>query len=614
LTASFHFRKSWGAEPLDDGWRFRLWAPAEDSLSLKAESGAAVPMNRGADGWFEIETDAVPEGEGYAFLLGSGMVVPDPAARAQQADVHGPSLLVDPRRYAWQNAGWTGRPWEEAVIYELHPGVFTPEGTFDGVASRLDHLARTGVTALELMPVAQFGGNRGWGYDGAYLYAPHRAYGGPEALKRLVDAAPGRGLMVFIDVVYNHFGPEGNYLPSYAPDFFHPERSTPWGAAIAFEKKPVRDFFIENALFWLEEYRFDGLRLDAIVQIADQSEEPILEELALAVRARITDRHVHLTTEDDRNITGLHERDADGRVRLYTAEWNDDFHHAAHAIATAETIGYYCDYSDRPAEHLARALASGYVYQGEPSPYRDGAIRGESSAHLPPSAFINFLQNHDQVGNRAYSERLTALAEPAIVEALLAVLLLSPQTPLLFMGEEWGETHPFRFFTDFHGELAAAVREGRRREFARWPHFASEEHSRQIADPNAEATFLQSRLDWGKLDDPGHCGRLLLVTQLLAVRRREIVPLVPEIGADAGAFEMHGKDAFSVTWRTVHDGCLRLRANLGGVPVSLGTPPAGRTLFAHRVKAAAAADNTQLPPGAVMVTFEEGAGFVPLPK
>jgi malto-oligosyltrehalose trehalohydrolase len=567
------------------GARFRLWAPGQTGVALKIETnGAELPMQRSGDGWFSLETDAVDAGGGYMFRLDNGTAVPDPAARAQVSDVHGPSRLIDPRQHEWRTADWLGRPLEETVLYELHVGTFTEEGTFDAVARRLDHLVDVGVTAIELMPVAQFGGRRGWGYDGVHLYAPHVAYGGPDGLKRLVDAAHARRVMMFLDVVYNHFGPEGSYLHLYAPDFFHPERSTPWGGAIAYEKAPVRAFFIENALYWLEEFRFDGLRLDAIDQIAahDLSPTPLLEELALAARSRTQGRHVHLMTEDDRNITALHERDADGRPRLYSSEWNDDFHHAAHEAATHETHGYYADYSKRPVHDLARALAAGFVFQGDPSPFRGGKPRGKPSAHLPPTAFVNFLQNHDQIGNRAYSERLTTLADPVWVEALTAILLLSPQIPLLFMGEEWGETRPFGFFTDFHGELARLVREGRRREFAKWPHFASEEQSARIADPNEQATFRAALLDWARLDERAHRARLDFVRALLDVRAREVVPLMGRIGRNAGAARMLNTEAFLVEWRLAGAGGLMLAANLGETAVPMPCGEGVRILYAHR--------------------------------
>jgi maltooligosyltrehalose trehalohydrolase len=295
----YAFERTWGAEVLHGGGaRFRLWAPALNAVSLSAGPGGATePMSQAKDGWFELTTDLIKTGQPYLFQLPNGMQVPDPASRAQQRDVHGPSLLVDPRTYEWRDASWQGRPWEEAIIYELHIGTFTQEGTFADVLRKLDDLVELGVTAIELMPVAQFSGNRGWGYDGVLLYAPHIVYGGPEGLKKLVDSAHARGLMVLLDVVYNHFGPDGNYLNAYAPDFFHPDHHTPWGAAIAYDRGPVRKFFIENACFWIEEYRLDGLRLDAIDQIRDDSEPSILQEIALEVRKRTRDRDIHLTTE-----------------------------------------------------------------------------------------------------------------------------------------------------------------------------------------------------------------------------------------------------------------------------------------------------------------------------
>ena len=563
MADRFAFSKSWGGELLDAGGaRFRLWAPSQQRLAVRLQGQESdIPMHRAGDGWFEAEAPAASAGDAYWFVLGDGMAVSDPAARAQTGDVHSASLLVDPRAYAWKTESWAGRPWEETVFYELHTGTFSEDGTFDGVRRSLDHLAETGITALELLPVAQFAGTRGWGYDGVLLYAPHQAYGGPVGLKRLVDAAHERGLMVFLDVVYNHFGPDGNYLSLYAEDFFHPERHTPWGAAIAYEKKPVRDFFIDNALYWLEEFRMDGLRLDAVDQIAEHTEEPFLEELARAVRSRIRDRHVHLTTEDDRNITSLHERGPGGEIELFSGEWNDDVHHAAHTIATREGGGYYVDYKDDPVGQLARALATGFIYQGEASEFRDGAARGVPSAHLPPTAFVNFLQNHDQVGNRAFSERLAALADPEMVELLTAILLLSPQIPLLFMGEEWGETRPFGFFTDFHGELGDLVREGRRKEFGKWPEFALQANREKIADPNAEPTFAGSRLDWSKSRQAGHSARLEFVRTLLHLRQREIVPLLASMGPNAGRAESLGDWAFRVSWQA-GDRSLQLLANL----------------------------------------------------
>jgi malto-oligosyltrehalose trehalohydrolase len=572
MTGSFRFERTWGAEPGPDGAaRFRIWAPGQGSVSLVATaSGAIEPMRPAGEGWFALKSCAVAVGESYAFALGDGgMRVPDPAARAQAGDVHGPSLLVDPGAYRWETADWQGRPWPEAVVYELHTGSFTQDGTFAGVEAKLDHLVETGVTAIELMPVAQFSGNRGWGYDGVLLYAPHVAYGGPDGLKRLVDRAHARGLMVLLDVVYNHFGPDGNYLGLYAPQFFDASRQTPWGTAIDYAKTPVRRFFIENALYWLEEFRLDGLRLDAIDQIRDRSTPHILEELASEVRQRLGKRHIHLTTEDERNITRLHARDDTGRPRLYTAEWNDDVHHVAHVIATGEQEGYYADYLVQPAAKLARALAEGYVYQGEPSRFHEGRPRGEPSRKLPPLAFVNFLQNHDQIGNRAFGERLTVLAEPETIELLTAIVLLSPQVPMLYMGEEWGEVRPFHFFTDFRGDLANAVREGRRNEFRRWPQFADPQLRARIPDPNAIETFERSRLDWSAPARLPFSRRLALVRRLLDVRRRELAPRLAAVKGDAALAREVDGDVMRVTWSL--DGArYSVVANLSGAVSRLG--------------------------------------------
>lgn len=584
-----HFLKSWGAEPVgEDRWRFRLWAPSLREAAVRIE-GETHGLDRAADGWFEAELPAWG-GAAYTFVA-HGQEVPDPAARMQRDDVHGPSLLVDPRGFEW-TADWRGRPWHETVLYELHVGTFSTTGDFDGVRARLDHLAETGVTAIELCPVAQFSGDRGWGYDGVLLYAPHRAYGGPEGLKRLVDAAHARGLMVFLDVVYNHFGPDGNYLHAYAPEFFDHSRQTPWGDAIDYRRPPVRRFFIENALYWLAEYRLDGLRLDAIDQIADPT---LVEEIAHAVRAHGFERPVHLTTEDDRNITRLHARDAAGRPVLYDGEWNDDFHHVAHVLATGEDDGYYADYADDPRGDMVTCLRDGFVQQGRPSPHRGGAPRGEPSAHLPPVAFVDFLQNHDQTGNRAFGERLTTLAPPEAVETLTALLLLSPMVPLLLMGEEWAETRPFQFFCDFHGELAEAVRKGRRREFARWRAFADPATRETIPDPNDPGTFARSRLDWTGLETEAGRARHALVRRLLAIRTAEIVPRLPGMSAMNGDAAPAGSRGVAARWRLGDGSRLGLVANLGGAPFEAALP--GRELFRR--------GDVARDPWAVRVTLEK---------
>ena len=580
--SAYAFRTTWGAYFFDGVTRFRLWAPAQKAVALCLRGkGETLAMTASGDGWFELTTDRAQPGDAYAFEIG-GRQVPDPASRAQTGDVHGPSRVVDPQEYHWTTGGWRGRAWAETVIYELHVGTFSAEGSFAGVERKLDYLAELGVTALELMPVAQFSGGRGWGYDGVLPYAAHIAYGGPEGLKRLVDAAHARRLMVFLDVVYNHFGPDGNYLHHYAPDFFHPEKNTPWGAAIAYEKPAVRRFFIENALYWLEEFRLDGLRLDAVDQIGDPSLPNLLEELAGEVRSVITDRTVHLTTEDDRNIVSLHGRNQAGRPLLYDGEWNDDFHHAAHILATGETAGYYEDYSTDVTD-LAKSLAEGFVYQGQPSRFREGAARGEKSAGLPPAAFINFLQNHDQTGNRAFGERLTSLADAGTIELLLAILLLAPSTPLLFMGEEWGDEQPFYYFTDFEGELATAVREGRREEFRKWPQFADPGNREKIPDPNQPATAQASRPDWSRSETKRGRQRLQFVKSLLSLRANRLVNHFAGLQRGASAARVVAPLAFSVTWTCGDLGQATLYANLGVSPVSHTPPPdTGETVYELR--------------------------------
>ena len=434
--------------------RFRLWAPAarQTTLLLMRDGCREThPMRGDGEGWFAAEVSAAA-GARYAFLIGDGPAVPDPASRFQPEGPAGPSEVIDPRDFAWSDSGWRGRPWEEAVVYELHVGAFSAAGDFRGALARLDHLAELGVTAIELMPLAECAGRRNWGYDGVLLFAPAVRYGRPEQLKQLVQSAHQRGLMVLLDVVYNHFGPEENHIPRYAPDFFTERYRTPWGAAIDFEgprSRTVRDFFVHNALYWLHEYHLDGLRLDAVHSIRDASEPDILREIAERVRGRFEgESHVHLILENDANAPGLLERRPDGRPRWFTAQWNDDLHHALHVLVTGERDGYYVDYADAPARHLGRALTEGFSYQGEASGFRGGARRGEPSAHLPPTAFVAFLQNHDQIGNRALGGRIDRLADAQAVRAATAVILLAPCVPLLFMGEEWAAEQPFPFFCD----------------------------------------------------------------------------------------------------------------------------------------------------------------------
>ncbi len=551
----------WGPVPLGDGrWRFRLWAPAQDEVTLELDGRDSVPMEGKPDGWFGAEAEAAP-GDRYRFRISPDLAVPDPASRAQAGGVHGWSLLVDPNAYDWRTDGWRGRRWEEAVIYELHAGLF---GGFGGVAEELPRLAELGITAVELMPVADFSGARNWGYDGVLPYAPASTYGSPDELKALVDRAHELGLMILLDVVYNHFGPDGNYLNSYAPDFFHPEIHTPWGAAIAFDREPVRRFFTDNARMWLNEYRFDGLRLDAVHAIEDPS---FLDFLLDEVRAASgEDRHIHLVLENEHN-------DAGRLKRGYTAQWNDDFHNVAHVILTGETSGYYRGFAERPTHNLARALAEGFVYQGSIPP-GSRKPRGSPSGHLPPSAFVAFLQNHDQVGNRALGERLTMLTDEARLKAATALLLLMPQIPLLFMGEEWGSETPFLFFTDFHDELADAVREGRRGEFAHFPAFADEKARERIPDPNDRDTFERSRPRPG----PDADAWTAFYRELLVIRARAIVPRLA--GARPSGAEVAGDGAALARWRMGGGAELTIFVNLGADKAAVPALPSAEPLFA----------------------------------
>jgi maltooligosyltrehalose trehalohydrolase len=572
-----------GAAILEGGIvRFRLWAPAQRKVAVVIESdGTSLPMEQAEEGWFELRTDRARAGDLYQFQLADGFLVPDPASRRQARDVHGPSVVVDPRDYPWRHPGWQGRPWNEAVLYELHTGAFSDEGTFDGLLRKLDHLARTGVTAVELMPIASFEGRRNWGYDGVLHFAPSLHYGAPNELKALIDAAHERSLMVFLDVVYNHFGPSGNYLWKYAPQFFTERHHTLWGAAIDFSRPEVRRYFIDNALYWLMEYRFDGLRLDAVNAIMDDSTTHILVELAETVRKSCEDgRHVHPVVENGANLASLLKRDAGSRPLYYDAQWNDDFHHVSHRLMTGETTGYYVDYADRPLQLMGRSLAEGFVFQGELSAYWNNAHRGEPCAGLPPAAFVDFLQNHDQVGNRALGERLTMLASPQALKAMAAIFLLAPQIPLLFMGEEWGETNPFYFFCDFDGELAAAVREGRRQEFSRFAAFSDPAVRDRIPDPNALSTFLDSKLDWSKPGRPLHGDRLALYRTLLALRHREIVPRLTGHEDSGASHDLLRGEVLRVRWRLPTGERLTLVARLSD-RAAPGIPPdqAGRLLY-----------------------------------
>ena len=557
----------WGPEPQADGTtRFRLWAPGAESVSIEIRqptqarphpgegrgpvgkasenannapqptrhpgldpgsryltsgneeagpriksgvtagwNGERVPLTATKNGWWETTLPATP-GTPYRYHI-ADTSVPDPASRRQQGGVHGWSIVPDDT-YQWRTPEWRGRPWHEMVIMELHAGTL---GGFSGMTQRLPAIAALGVTAIQLMPINAFAGDRGWGYDGVLPYAVHETYGTSTELRALVDAAHELGLSVFLDVVYNHFGPDGNYLGLYADRFFHRDVATPWGGAVAVDEPPVARFFIDNALMWLRDYRFDGLRFDAVHAIDNPA---FLDAMAAEIRAALPNRHVHLVLENEANDAARLRPDA------YDAQWNDDFHNVLHVLLTGETSAYYRDFADQPAERLARCLSEGFIYQGDPSPNHDGKPRGTPSAHLPPTSFVSFLQNHDQIGNRALGERLTLLTDPAKLRAATALMLLAPQIPLLFMGEEEGSESPFLFFTDFHDELADAVRTGRRKEFAKFEAFADEAARETIPDPNAESTFKASVPHPG----PNALAWRAFYHDLLWLRRKYIIP------------------------------------------------------------------------------------------
>jgi malto-oligosyltrehalose trehalohydrolase len=575
--ATYRHEMRFGTRVLEDGLGvlFRLYAPAATSVRVRYGPEAeprSLALDARGGGWFEGTARDAAAGTRYRFAIDE-LQAPDPASRFQPDGVHGASVVVDPRTFVWPDDPWPGLPWNEHVFYELHVGTFTPEGTYAGAMEKLDALAELGVTAIELMPIAEFPGARNWGYDGVLLYAPTHNYGSPDELKAFVVAAHARGLAVYLDVVYNHFGPEGNYLWTYAPTFYTDRHRTPWGAAIdveAPEHDDVRAFFIDNALYWLGEYRFDGLRFDAVHAIHDGPGRRFLREMAETIRSR-AGRDVHLVVENEDNEAAL--------LEVYTAQWNDDAHHGAHVALTGQTEGYYSDYASDPVGLLGRALTHGFAYQGEPSSLRDGRPRGSASRHLPLCAFVDFLQNHDQIGNRPFGDRITALAPLEAVRAATAILLLAPHVPLLFMGEEWGASTPFLFFCDFEPDLARSVTAGRRNEFRTFAAFSDPAERERIPDPSAASTFAASVLRWPERETAPHGDLLAFHRRLLELRREHVVPHLGRArGTDAG-FERIGERGLLAWWRLDYV-TLRLETNLGVEPSGgFAATPLGTTLF-----------------------------------
>ncbi|SDN68009.1 malto-oligosyltrehalose trehalohydrolase [Afipia sp. GAS231] len=552
--------RQFGPQLTKDGTRFRLWAPAAKRIDVMLQQPHA--MTRGNDGWYTADIAGVTAGARYKFRIDDEIDVPDPASDFQPDDVFGPSEVIDHASFAWRAGDWRGRPWQDAVIVEAHVGAFTPGGSYRTMIEHLDHLVETGITALELLPLADFAGSRNWGYDGVLWYAPDSAYGRPEDLKTLIDEAHLRGLMVMLDVVYNHFGPEGNYLGRYAPTFFT-DAHTPWGSAIDYRVPEMRAFAIENALHWLRDYRFDGLRLDAVNSIVEPGGLSLLHDLSAAAGelAKATGRHIHLVLENGDNRASILDPAQDPPQGKYRAQWNDDYHHAWRVLMTGENQGYYGDYQRAPLQDIARSLSSGFVYQGEMSAFRRGA-RGEPSGALSPTAFINFLGNHDQIGNRPLGDRLESVARTEAIEAALAVMLLAPAIPMLFMGEEWGSKTPFPFFCDFKGDLANAVRQGRRSEY-QW---AYAEYGDEVPDALELWTFQSAVLDWDERRQAAPQKRLKLVRDLLAIRRKQIAPRLA--GAAFGAASATLDGLLTADWRMGDGTTLALVANLSDREIS----------------------------------------------
>jgi maltooligosyltrehalose trehalohydrolase len=626
LTRRFVHEMPFGAAVLPGGGtRFRLWAPGCARVVLETNVAADVDRRNAAasgpqpaprmqptaaqlemtamdGGWHELVVADAGGGSRYRFEVqtqdGGRLAVPDPASRHNPGGVHEASAVIDPLAYSWTHGEWRGRPWKDAVVYELHVGTFTAQGTYAAARARLPELAELGITVLQLMPLSAFPGRRGWGYDGVLPYAPAACYGEPDELKAFIDAAHALGLMVMLDVVYNHFGPEGNYLHAYCPQFFNPAHRTPWGAAINFDGEnsaTVREFFVHNALYWVEEYRFDGLRLDAVHAMRDDSSPDIVCSIARALHEGPgRERQVHVVLENHNNESRYLQRGRGGAPLYATAQWDDDVHHALHVITTGERDGYYADFAANPIDGLGRALTEGFAYQGEYSAYH-GAPAGAPSTALPPGAFVGFLQNHDMVGNRACGERIHSFADAGLLAAAYVCLLLTPEVPMLFMGEEFAASTPFLYFCDFGGELAKAVSEGRRREFQRFAAYADEAARARIPDPNAASTFAASKLRWEERGRPPHGERLALVRELLALRRRH---LWPHLGSftHGGVYDVQGAllraewQAAGVSWH--------LLANFGAQAVPISRP-AGETVYATQRQHGAA--DGQLGAGGALV-------------
>jgi maltooligosyltrehalose trehalohydrolase len=533
---------------------FRVWAPKAKRVDVDV-GGERYPMSAAENGWWSAESALVEPGTDYAFVLDGGAPLPDPRSPWQPHGIHGASRTIDHGAFPWTERDWRARPLSAAAFYELHIGTFTPDGTFKAAIEKLDHLVRLGITHVELMPVAEFSGSRGWGYDGVYLYAPHHAYGEPDDLKRLIDACHARGLAIVLDVVYNHLGPAGNYLDRFGPYFTH-HYATPWGAAVNFDgpfSDEVRRFFCDNALMWLRDYHFDGLRLDAVHAIIDTSATHFLEQLACEVtdlEAQIG-RHLQLIAESNLNDPRIVRPQELGGYGI-DAQWSDDFHHALHCVLTGERDGYYVDFGS--LADLAKALQRVFVNDGRYSPFRKRR-HGKPPAGLSGHRFFGYLQTHDQIGNRAKGERSSHLMGLGRLKVGAALVLTGPFVPLLFQGEDWGASSPFFYFTDHQDpELARAVTEGRRREFA-----AFGWRPQDVPDPQARGTFARSKLNWSELDNEPHTGLAAWCRRLIQLRREIPVLSDGRLERVRITFDENAK------WFVVRRGPVVVACNLSGI-------------------------------------------------
>jgi maltooligosyltrehalose trehalohydrolase len=510
-----------GATVFNDGTVFRVWAPDASLVSIVRDGVGDAPMDKSSEGYFGVTLDDCHAGDLYRFKVDNQGPFPDPASRFQPHGVHGPSQVIDPSTFEWTDLVWKGIPRESLILYEIHVGTFTPKGSFQSAIERLPELQDLGITAIELMPVADFPGHRNWGYDGVSLFAPARCYGVPDDLRRLVDVAHQLGLAVFLDVVYNHFGPDGAYHSQFSRHYFSQAHCSPWGKGINFDGPhcgPVRKFFIENALRWIHEYHLDGLRLDATHAIVDSGNPHILASLVSAVKKSVSDsvRRVHLIAEDVGNLAHMVKPEIEGGWGL-DAVWSDDYHHQMRCALAGDRDGYFQDF-DGSARSIEETAKKGWFYCGQYAPFFQRK-RGSDPCGLDYSRFVFFLQNHDQIGNRAFGDRLHHRIDPAVFRAASVFLLMLPQIPLIFMGQEWAASTPFLYFTDHHPELGRLVTEGRRREFARFAAFSDPRMREAIPDPQAESTLEASRLIWKEREKDAHASVLRLYRSLIALRK-----------------------------------------------------------------------------------------------